>query len=102
MAKTPVFSSVRVCERKGNTRCGIYRTALRTYTSEVKTLIDIDEVALQAAQAALGTTSKKETVNKSLAQAAALAARRRDLERLTLGLLPDLEDDSIMASAWQR
>jgi Arc/MetJ family transcription regulator len=68
----------------------------------VKTLIDIDEAALQAAQAALGTTSKKETVNKSLAQAAAHAARRRDLERLTLGLLPDLEDDSIMASAWQR
>jgi Arc/MetJ family transcription regulator len=75
---------------------------LQVSTQEVKTLIDVDEVALQAARAALGTTSKKDTVNKSLAQAAALAARRRDLERLTLGLLPDLEDDSIMASACLR
>ena len=68
----------------------------------MKTLIDIDEAALQAAQAALGTTSKRDTVNKSLAYAASQAARCRDLERLTLGLLPDLEDPAIMASAWQR
>lgn len=68
----------------------------------MKTLIDIDEAALAEAQAALGTTSKKDTVNQSLVQAAAQAARRRDLERLTRGLLPDLNDDSIMASAWLR
>jgi Arc/MetJ family transcription regulator len=68
----------------------------------MKTLIDIDEEALRLAQEALGTTSKKETVNRSLAEAVAQAARRRNLERLTAGLLPDLEDPSIMASAWHR
>lgn len=68
----------------------------------MKTLIDIDEEALRLAQEALGTSSKKETVNRSLAEAVAQAARRRNLERLTAGLLPDLEDPSIMGSAWQR
>ncbi len=67
----------------------------------MKTLIDINEDALKAAQTAYGTTSKRETVNRALADAAAHAARRRDLERLTLGLLPDLSDESIMASAWR-
>ncbi len=68
----------------------------------MKTLIDIDEEALRLAQEVLGTTSKKETVNRSLIEAVAQAARRRNLERLTSGLLPDLEDPSIMGSAWQR
>jgi hypothetical protein len=33
---------------------------------------------------------------------AALAARRRDLQRLAAGGLPDLEDAEVMRAAWQR
>jgi Arc/MetJ family transcription regulator len=66
-----------------------------------KTLVDIDEDLLAAAQAALGTTTKKETVNAALAQAAALAARRRDIERLCAGGLPDLADPTVTAAAWR-
>ena len=68
----------------------------------MKTLIDIDEVQLAAAQKALGTTTKRDTVNTALAQAVSLAARRRDLLRLEGGGLPDLSDPDVMASAWRR
>lgn len=68
----------------------------------MKTLIDIDEEQLAAAQQALGTTTKKDTVNAALAQAVSLAARRRDLLRLETGGLPDLTDPDVMASAWRR
>ena len=68
----------------------------------MKTLIDIDEKQLAAAQQALGTATKKDTVNAALAQAVALAARRRDLLRLEAGGLPDLADADIMAAAWRR
>jgi len=67
-----------------------------------KTLIDIDDEYLAAAQQALGTTTKKDTVNAALREVAALAARRRDLHRLTSGGLPDLEDEDVMRAAWQR
>jgi Arc/MetJ family transcription regulator len=67
-----------------------------------KTLIEIDEQYLAAAQRALGTTTKKDTVNAALREVAALAARRRDLQRLTTRGLPDLEDEEVMRAAWQR
>jgi Arc/MetJ family transcription regulator len=67
-----------------------------------KTLIDIDEEQLAAAQEVLQTATKKETVNAALRQVTALAARRRDLNRLTSGALPDLADEEVMRSAWQR
>lgn len=67
-----------------------------------KTLIDIDEQALARAQNALGTTTKKETVNEALAEVAALAARRRDLARLRNDALSDLRDPQVMSRAWQR
>jgi len=67
-----------------------------------KTLIDVDEETLAAAKDALGTSTKKDTVNAALRAVAALAARRRDLQRLVSGGLPDLADDQVMASAWQR
>ena len=67
-----------------------------------KTLIEIDDEYLAAAQQALGTTTKKDTVNAALREVAALAARRRDLHRLTSGGLPDLEDEDVMRAAWQR
>jgi Arc/MetJ family transcription regulator len=67
-----------------------------------KTLIDVDEEYLAAAQQALHTETKKDTVNAALRAVAALAARRRDLQRLATGGLPDLEDEQVMRSAWQR
>jgi Arc/MetJ family transcription regulator len=67
-----------------------------------KTLVEIDDDYLAAAQQALGTTTKKDTVNAALREVAALAARRRDLHRLTSGGLPDLEDEDVMRAAWQR
>ncbi len=67
-----------------------------------RTLIDIDEEYLAAAQRVLHTGTKKDTVNAALREVAALAARRRDLQRLTSGSLPDLEDESVMRAAWLR
>jgi Arc/MetJ family transcription regulator len=67
-----------------------------------KTLIDINEEYLDAAQQALGTATKKDTVNTALREVTALAARRRDLERLTSGSLGDLENEDVMRAAWQR
>jgi Arc/MetJ family transcription regulator len=67
-----------------------------------KTLIDVDEESLVAAQEALGTETKKDTVNAALRAVAALAARRRDLQRFTSGGLADLEDAEVMRAAWQR
>ena len=67
-----------------------------------RTLIEIDDEYLAAAQQALGTVTKKDTVNAALREVAALAARRRDLHRLTSGGLPDLEDEDVMRAAWQR
>jgi Arc/MetJ family transcription regulator len=67
-----------------------------------KTLIEIDEQYLAAAQRELGTTTKKDTVNTALREVTALAARRRDLKRLTSRSLPDLEDEDVMRGAWQR
>ena len=66
-----------------------------------KTLIDVDEELLAAAQQALGTTTKKDTVNSALAHAAAFAARRRDLERMCRGGLRDLGDAAVASTAWR-
>src|ERR1035441_3827281 len=57
---------------------------------------------LAAAQEALHTETKKDTVNAALREVAALAARRRDLRRLASGGLPDLEDDDVMRAAWRQ
>jgi Arc/MetJ family transcription regulator len=67
-----------------------------------KTLIDVDEQQLAAAQKVLKTQTKKDTVNAALRQVVALAARRRDLQRLTSGGLPDLADDDVMGAAWRQ
>ena len=67
-----------------------------------KTLIDVDEDYLAAAQQALHTATKKDTVNAALREVTALAARRRDLQRLTSGELPDLLNEQVMRAAWQQ
>jgi Arc/MetJ family transcription regulator len=74
----------------------------REVVAVAKTLIDVDEQSLVAAQEALGTSTKKDTVNAALRAVTALAARRRDLRRLVSDGLPDLADDQVMAAAWQR
>lgn len=65
-----------------------------------KTIIDIDDEMLKRASEALGTSTKKDTVNRALAIAAAAtpdvrataAARLRQLAgRLDLELIHDLE-----------
>ena len=68
----------------------------------VKTLIDVDEDQLTAAQQVLQTTTKKDTVNRALAEVVAIAARRRDLARLRSEEAADLGDAEIMTSAWRR
>ena len=68
-----------------------------------KTLIDVDEEGdFAAAAQVLNTETKKDTVNAALRLVTALAARRRDLQRLASGGLPDLADDDVMRAAWQR
>jgi Arc/MetJ family transcription regulator len=67
-----------------------------------KTLIDIDDATLDRAKRALGTTTKKDTVNQSRPTVVALRARRRDLERFTNDSHADLRDADIMSDAWQR
>ena len=67
-----------------------------------KTLIDVNEEYLAAAQEVLHTKTKKDTINAALRAVAALAARRRDLQRLATGGVPDLADAEVMRAAWQR
>ncbi len=67
----------------------------------MRTVVDIDEKSLKEARAALGTTTKVETVNRALAEVAALAARRRDLKRLARGDLPALNDEELYDAAWR-
>ena len=67
----------------------------------MRTVVDIDENSLREARAALGTTTKVETVNRALVEVAALAARRRDLERLVGGGLLDLGNEELYRDAWR-
>jgi hypothetical protein len=67
----------------------------------VRTVVDFDEDSLSEARAALGTTTKVETVNRALVEVAALAARRRDLTRLVSGEYSVLADEELYRSAWR-
>lgn len=58
--------------------------------SRDKTLIDIDEDLLAQAQAALGTATKKDTINRALTEVVAAAARRGEIERLDDGVYATL------------
>jgi hypothetical protein len=63
-----------------------------------RTLIDVDEEQLAAAQKVLKTEAKKDTVNAALRQVTALAARRRDLQRLISGRLRSLFEAGLVAT----
>ncbi|MGA1835324.1 type II toxin-antitoxin system VapB family antitoxin [Herbiconiux sp. 11R-BC] len=64
-----------------------------------RTLIDIDDDALAAASAELGTKTKVDTVNRALAE---VGARRRRLEAVQnlLDAPDDLGDADLMRGAW--
>jgi Arc/MetJ family transcription regulator len=67
----------------------------------MKTMIDLDDEALELAARELGTTTKKDTVNAALEF---VAGRRRRIEQLlddpyALGVGPDITDPDIMRTA---
>ena len=51
--------------------------------------------------ARLPDADEKDAVGEALRAAAALAARRRDLQRLVCGHPQDLADEEVMRGAWQ-
>lgn len=67
----------------------------------MKTMIDLDDEALELAARELGTTTKKDTVNAALEF---VAGRRRRIEQLlddpyAFGVGPDIGDPDVMRSA---
>lgn len=67
----------------------------------MKTMIDLDDEALELAAKELGTTTKKDTVNAALEF---VASRRRRIEQLlddpyAFGVGPDITDPDIMRTA---
>lgn len=66
-----------------------------------RTLIDLDDDLLQRAAQALGTGTKKDTVNTALAEVVKAELRRRHLDHLVGGGLPDLSDPGVMDHAWR-
>jgi Arc/MetJ family transcription regulator len=68
-----------------------------------KTLIDIDDDLLEAAREALGTTTKKDTVNTVLREVLAAQQRRRAVDDLIAwGQRNEPWDDSLRDRAWRR
>jgi Arc/MetJ family transcription regulator len=65
------------------------------------TQIDLDQELLTKAAEVLGTRTKKDTVNEALRRVVRDEIRRRHLDELAHGALPDLADPAIMASAWR-
>jgi Arc/MetJ family transcription regulator len=65
-----------------------------------RTLVDIDDDALRAAAAELGTSTKVETVNRALAEIAARPRRLAFLETLRTAD-DDLGDPEVMRGAWR-
>lgn len=66
-----------------------------------RTLIDVDDDLLTRAARALGTATKKDTVNAALAEVVKAELRRRHLDHLEAGGLPDLSDPEVMDRAWR-
>ena len=66
-----------------------------------KTTIAIDEGAAAEASRVLGTKGLTETVNQSIREVVAMAARRRFVERLRRMEGMELDDAEVMARAWR-
>jgi Arc/MetJ family transcription regulator len=54
----------------------------------MRTTIDVDKTALDAASKVLGTTTLKDTVNAALTEVIAAARRRKLIERIERGAFP--------------
>jgi Arc/MetJ family transcription regulator len=65
------------------------------------TQIDLDQGLLARAAEVLGTTTKKDTVNGALRRVVQDEIRRRHVDELAGGALPDLGDPEIMSEAWR-
>jgi Arc/MetJ family transcription regulator len=65
------------------------------------TQIELDQDLLEQAARILGTSTKKATVNEALRRVVRTEARRRHVEELASGALPDLSDPEIMQAAWR-
>lgn len=65
------------------------------------TQIDLDQGLLAEAAAVLGTRTKKDTVNEALRRVVQDDVRRRHVDELAEGALPDLADPEIMRAAWR-
>jgi Arc/MetJ family transcription regulator len=66
-----------------------------------KTLVDIDDGLLAKASKALGTTTKKDTVNAALQRVVRVAAMEQHIESARNGLYSDLLDPEVMKGAWR-
>lgn len=66
-----------------------------------KTTIAIDDEAAAAAGLVLGTVGLTATVNAAMREVAAMAARRRMVDRLTAMDGLDLDKPEVMATAWR-
>jgi Arc/MetJ family transcription regulator len=67
-----------------------------------KTLIDIDDNLLAKAAQALGTGTKKDTVNAALAEVLRVRAANQFLRSARDGLYDDLLDPEVMKDAWRQ
>lgn len=65
------------------------------------TQIELDQDLLDRAAAVLGTSTKKATVNAALRRVVEEDLRRRHIDELASGALPDLSDPTVMAGAWR-
>ena len=65
------------------------------------TQIELDQELLTKAAEILGTATKKDTVNEALRRVVLSEVRRRHVDELASGALPDLANADIMASAWR-
>jgi Arc/MetJ family transcription regulator len=65
------------------------------------TRIELDQELLSQAATILGTTTNKSTVNEALRRVVQEELRRRHVDELAAGALPDLADPAVMDSAWR-
>jgi Arc/MetJ family transcription regulator len=65
------------------------------------TQIELDQRLLSQAAAILGTKTKKATVNEALRRVVQEELRRRHVDELASGALPDLADPAVMEAAWR-
>jgi Arc/MetJ family transcription regulator len=65
------------------------------------TQIELNQELLDQAATILGTKTKRATVNEALLRVVQEEARRRHVDELASGALPDLADPAVMDNAWR-